>query len=72
MTLHVWLNLLPMMQEPAPSYTPPTVAEWTAALLQARASISALGNRFGFPDRTTASGVRGAVTIYAWNELAEG
>ena len=66
------LNWLSMAQEPAPSYTPPTAAEWTAALRQARASISSVGNRFGFPDRSAASGVRGAITIYAWNELAEG
>ena len=46
---------------------------WEAALLQARGLAAGAGNdKFGFPDATAPSGVRGAVMIYAWNELGEG
>ena len=60
-------------EEHAPSFAPPSEAEWEAALLQARGLAAGAGNdKFGFPDATAPSGVRGAVMIYAWNELGEG
>ena len=58
-------------EEHAPSFAPPTDAEWRAALAQARDLVVAPGNRvFGFPDGS--GGVQPAVCIYAWNEFGEG
>jgi len=60
-------------EEAGPSFAAPTRAEWTAALAQARDLVTSPGNRvFGIPDATSASGVRPAISIYAWNELGEG
>lgn len=60
-------------EEQGPSFSAATRAEWTAALTQARDLVTAPGNRvFGFPDATAPSGVRPAMSIYAWNELGEG
>ena len=60
-------------QEHAPSFAPPSEAEWEAALVQARGLAAAPDNaKFGFPDASAPGGVRGAVMVYAWNELGEG
>jgi hypothetical protein len=60
-------------EEHAPSFAPPTRSEWAAALTQARDLVEAADNRvFGIPDATAPGGVRPAISIYAWNELAEG
>ena len=57
------------------SRSAPAVAAWARvrALAQARGLVAAPGNaKFGFPDASAPGGVRGAVTVYAWNELGEG
>lgn len=60
-------------EEQGPSFTSPTRAEWTQALTQARDFVSDPANRkFGFPDATSATGVRPSINIYAWNEYGEG
>jgi hypothetical protein len=60
-------------EEAGPSFTAPTRGEWAAALIQARDLVAAPGNRvFGLPDASAPNGVRGAISIYAWNELGEG
>jgi hypothetical protein len=60
-------------EEHAPSFYPPTEAEWEAALVQVRELVMQGNNtKFGFPDDTSPSGVQPAVCIYAWNEWGEG
>ena len=60
-------------EEQGPSFTDPTRAEWAAALAQARDLVADPANRiFGLPDATSPTGVRPAVSIYAWNEFGEG
>ena len=64
-------------QEHAPSFAAPTVAEWEAALRQAKSAVEAPGTNFGFPRGGRGpggggGGVQPALTIYAWNELGEG
>jgi hypothetical protein len=60
-------------EEPAPSFAAPSRAEWTAALTQARNLVLDPANRvFGLPDATAPTGIRPAISIYAWNELGEG
>ena len=60
-------------EEQGPSFSAATRAEWTAALAQARDLVTDPANRvFGLPDATSPTGVRPAMSIYAWNELGEG
>ena len=60
-------------EEAGPSFTAPTRGEWAAALIQARDLVAAPGNRvFGLPDASAPNGVRGAISIYAWNECRQG
>jgi hypothetical protein len=60
-------------EERAPSFSPPSRAEWAAALTQARDLVADAGNRvFGLPDATAPGGIRPAISIYAWNEFGEG
>jgi hypothetical protein len=48
----------------------PTLAEWTTYLQSVKAAIEAPGARLGYP--AADGGVHRAVTLYAWNEFAEG
>lgn len=60
-------------EEQAPSFAAPSQAEWVAALTQARDFVLDPANRvFGFPDTTSPTGIRPALSIYAWNEFGEG
>ena len=52
------------------TFSPPTQTEWTAYLRKVKAKLVAPGARLGFP--LDSGGVQPAVTIYAWNEYAEG
>ncbi len=57
-------------EEQGPSFTDPTRAEWAAALTQARDLVADPANSvFGLPDASSPTGVRPAISIYAWNEL---
>lgn len=60
-------------EEAAPSFAAPSRTEWAAALTQARDLVLDPANKvFGLPDASSPSGVRPAISIYAWNELGEG
>jgi len=57
-------------EEQGPSFTDPTRAEWAAALTQARDLVADPANSiFGLPDASSPTGLRPAISIYAWNEL---
>ena len=60
-------------EEHGPSFADPTRDEWTSALTQARDFVMDPENKvFGFPDATSPTGIRPAMSIYAWNEFGEG
>ena len=54
------------------SFAQPTVEEWRATLSRARAMVENTTNRLGFPSVASPTGVVPAITMYAWNEFAEG
>lgn len=62
----------PAREAGACSYKFPTEAEWTAELTLVRERLFSSANRYGFPSSSSPRGVRPAVSIYAWNEYAEG
>lgn len=59
-------------EEPAPSFLPPSLRQWEAALVEVKAQCQDPKNHFGFPDPSKPGGVQPAVEIYAWNEYGEG
>ena len=52
------------------SFGEPTQPEWEQYLRKVKAKLESPGARLGFP--LSGGGVQPAVTIYAWNEFAEG
>ena len=52
------------------SFGEPTQQQWVEYLRKVRAKLLSPGARLGFP--LSGGGVQPAVTIYAWNEYAEG
>ena len=57
-------------KEKSCSFAQPTREEWTATLRDAKGFVEAPGARLGFP--SPSGSVVPAITIYAWNEFAEG
>jgi hypothetical protein len=62
----------PAKEKGACSFNQPTLAEWIATLEQVRKRVEAPGARLGFPSTLTPGAVVPAITLYAWNEFAEG
>jgi hypothetical protein len=52
------------------TYAEPTLAQWKGYLLKVKDALQTPNARFGYP--TGNGDVQAAVTLYAWNEFAEG